>query len=289
MVRKCGLCDTPVARQEIYLDCNACKKSYHSQCSGLTDLEMETMKKKGCKLKWYCRLCDDHVTDILKNLEKFKKFNEEVKKIQNEVEQKIKNLESRVQKVEKPEENPVITTVIEKVLERKLPTNMPNLDEKMLVEKKRDNLIYFNIPESSSDDIEQRIKHDFECIQEIYGEDVAKKDDISNIFRVGKKSEKARPLVIKFCDGNKKQEYCSWSFGKRLEIKRENEIFKIAVSHDRTPKQREHFQKLVSELNERKESGEEDVVIRNNKIVKNFPNASGGTRTTWASIARKMN
>ena len=149
-------------------------------------------------------------------------------------------------------------------------------------------MIYFNIPESSNDEIEDRIKHDYQCLGEIYGYNVVKTDHISNLFRVGKKTERSRPLIVKFNDQIIKENYVKLSFGKKLTLKQNQEIINVSATHDKTKKQRDHYKKLSSELKERKENGEENVGIRNNKIVTNFQNQTRGTKQTWATIVNLM-
>ena len=72
------------------------------------------------------------------------------------------------------------------------------------------------------------------------------------------------------------------SFGKKLTIMSNREIVHISVTHDKTKKQREEYQKLSSQLEERVKNSEENIGIRNNRIVKNFQNHSRGTRIAWA-------
>ena len=84
----------------------------------------------------------------------------------------------------------------------------------------------------------QRLKHDYERLEEIYGEEKIKATDIANIFRVGQKSSQPCPLIVKFSDSNVKQNYIDITFGKELTVKKGNEIVKIGATHDRTMKQR---------------------------------------------------
>ena len=69
-----------------------------------------------------------------------------------------------------------------------------------------------------------------------------------------------------------------------LKIKVRNEIKPIYASIDRTNKQREIHKKLVEELKMRKSEGEQNIVIRNNKIVKIFQKENAAQRTTWANL-----
>ena len=53
MVRECGreACDAGFSRQETFVDCNACLKPHHSQCSGLSDAEFDVMAIKKVQIE----------------------------------------------------------------------------------------------------------------------------------------------------------------------------------------------------------------------------------------------
>ena len=74
--------------------------------------------------------------------------------------------------------------------------------------KKKCNLICFRIPEGGSEDAEERIKHDYDCLTKIFQAENVDPNDIENIFRVGKKNESIpRPLIVKFLDIKTKDAY----------------------------------------------------------------------------------
>ena len=286
-MKKCGACDNGFAPKEATINCSACKKPHHYDCTGLSEDEFDVMASKKTKLKWFCRLCSDHVSDILTNFEKFKKMNAEIQSIRNDIDKRFLDIEVRLKSCEKIEKNPNITSTIEKVVKDTIPS-MNNNEENALIEKKKCNMIYFHIPESDDENVAERIKHDYERFVDLYGSDTARKEDIDNIYRVGKKSTDPRPLVIKFTDTDTKQKYCKLTFGKDLTLRWENEIIKVAATHDRTPKQREKRRELKVQLKEMEDSGIKDIGIRNNRIVTNFQAATSGTRTNWASIVQNL-
>ena len=247
--------------------------TYHRKCIDLTNDECDLIASKKSKLKWFCYLCDPHVTDILSNMEKFKKMNNELNKIKNEMDEKMNNFEIRLNKMESDRENPNITSVVKKVVSENFP-NAENMEEKALIEKKKCNLIYFRIPESSNENIEDRMKYDFERFKEMYGEQNVDSHDIMNIYRIGKrKPEHSRPLIIIFKDYETKNEYVKRSFGKELHVKQNNEIIKIAVTHDKTENQRKEAKKRYDEG---KSNG------------RNFQNETSGTKKRWADIVKDL-
>ena len=114
--------------------------------------------------------------------------------------------------------------------------------------------------------------------------------NISNMFRAGKKSDRARPLIVKFCDIMTKNSMKELTFGKKLTMKTAtNEIISVTASHDRTPKQREENKKLQSELLRKKqETGDDSLIIRNGKITKDFLYEPRRLKATWAQIAKNL-
>ena len=111
-------------------------------------------------------------------------------------------------------------------------------------------------------------------------------EDIINISRVGKRSDasKPRPLIVKFKNFSVRQKLLTNA--GLLNVKWDNEIRPVYMSIDRTAIQREENKKLVDELRNRKQNGETHLIIRNNKIIQNFPREQPRTKVTWASLFR---
>ena len=291
MVKRCGTCDSNVTNQEPHISCDACKLPFHKKCTSLADAEFDVMAMKKSNLKWFCRLCDPAVSDILSNFDKLKKYSSEIKSYKEDVDKKLSDFSERLKSCEQAKNSsPEISSVVKQLVNENLPEQNMDTEEKNLIEKKKYNLIYFRVPESSSGDNSERMKHDFESIRKLYEPGFLKSSHISNLFRVGKKSNNARPLVVKFTDIQTKNTIKDLSFGKKLTLKtNQSEILEISVSHDRTPKQREYFKKLHDELaKQKRESGDDTLVIRNGKIVRDFPSDSRREKPTWASVARML-
>ena len=68
-----------------------------------------------------------------------------------------------------------------------------------LIESKKCNIVYYNVPESSKNESADRMKDDFDLITKSYSETAIAHTDVTSIFRVGKKDDnKARPIVVKY-------------------------------------------------------------------------------------------
>ena len=275
----CGSCEETFNKNDKNVDCSACKKKFHPRCTKISESEIAVLLGK-CSLKWYCVFCEPDVEDILNNFEKFKKVSSEISSIKNEIESRFNEIEKKFDQFSTAaptsSQNQIITQI------QQITTADKN--EAELREAKKCNLVYFNVPESDSDDAAERMRHDYKLVSEAYDNQVLRHEEINALYRIGKKNSASRPLVVRFQTINNKEKVQKAS--GQLKIRYRNEIRPIYMSIDRTPSQREQHKKLVEELKSRKSNGESNIVIRIEKIVPNFPRQNEGQRTTWASLFR---
>ena len=142
------------------------------------------------------------------------------------------------------------------------------IDEYMDREKRKCNLIVYNLPEPPTDmETTECVKKDKEFFKEIVGSILDK--DLSNlqitkVLRLGKSpSAKPRPLLVSIQDELWKREILRFAY-KLSKISKWSSIY---VSPDYTRKEREANKVLRNELRRRKENGEENLSIRNGKII----------------------
>ena len=177
----------------------------------------------------------------------------------------------------------IIAEQLEEQLKEKLEDKFKQDEESKLREKKKNNLIFFNIPELLSDNIEEKMKADFYKIKNAYTERVVlNESDVTVVTRIGKKNpeaDKPRPVILTFKNEEKRLEILRKN--KDLELIDDNfETIKIYVTTDKTIKQRETEKALREEIKTRKSNGENDLVIRNEKIVPFRP----GAQKSWAAL-----
>ena len=278
---QCGSCDEDIKRNENSVLCHTCKNKYPWSCSNLNENECKIMSTKS-NLKWFCQMCENDVSDILNNFEKFRKVSNEIKNMKSDMEVKLKQFEERLVRCEVSSEN--MRTVSSAVVESEVERNGDSTKlEYELIESKKCNIVYYNVPESSKNESADRMKDDFDLIKKSYSETDIAHTDVTSIFRVGKKDDnKARPVVVKYINLETKKRILNGS--ENLKLLFNNESINIYVSVDRTPKQREEHKKLVTELKQRRDGGETDIVIRNDKIVRNFRKINGTTKIRWTDL-----
>ena len=154
-------------------------------------------------------------------------------------------------------------------------------DESKLREKKKNNLIVFNMPElEDASDNEELMRNDFDKIKQIYeGRAKLRERDLVNITRLGNKNQdKIRPILLVFKDEDVRTKILRNN--RDLKYMENNVSSSIYVHIDRTPKQRQTEKVLREELNRRKNSGEKNIVIRNEQIVP----FRAAAQKPWASM-----
>ncbi len=293
----CGRCRKMVIRGDEALLCDICERWFHIKCERVNKGQYTQLSKKTkSNFHWFCDGCDIIQTGVIKQMTLLKAENSEFKRrlddmentkvdkedLQKEMEKKadkydLKKLEERVTTIEGKQEapgnqdtsNPVPSTS----------SGQQNADDvikeiKEQEERKR-NVMFFNLPESKAQDMNDRTKHDKEEVKEISKicQATIKKDDMIKAKRLGSKlqGDKPRPLLIELnSDEKKKALFMNLSKLKNAPAKYKS----VSVQNDLTPKQRE-TEKLLREEAKKKEdeaSGEAKFKVRgppwNRRIIR---------------------
>ncbi len=161
------------------------------------------------------------------------------------------------------------------------------MEEQKDKERRKKNLIFYNLPESDSKDVTERIKEDWVSVKKVFERKGLnlKKNDIGNVYRLGREKihGRSRPLLIRFEREDKKREILKYCKDLKLVVDKESRP--IFYSMDLTIKEREERKKLVAELKKRKENGQMNIAIRNGKIVNVI--GSRPQRVSWASLFKE--
>ena len=240
-------------------------KYIHRACTQLTPIQFDAMveasKSDAPSIKYFCDLCIKPVTDILCNFQKFKKVQQELNKIKEEIDDKIENLENRVGKIDNLEnrmrkvedkitkgigqvdvESPSfrdilkkdIQTTVNKKIEQKL-DKFQEKEEKELIEEKKNNLVLFNVPESLSENLETRMRHDRTMFLTLY--DVQEEDfndeEVKVMYRIGgKEAKKPRPMLVKFLENEPKLKYLKQSGDLALTVdEKKSKSMRLMTEH----------------------------------------------------------
>ena len=143
-------------------------------------------------------------------------------------------------------------------------------NEQKQIEKKRLNIIVFNIPENKGVPQLDGCKKDFKVLQEVLGENKIEKHELKSLYRIGKFEDgKIRPIIVKLNDKKAKERLIKLRNLKY--VTNEFEV-KIYINQDRTIEQMKKFKKLREELKRKQVLAEQNnlnikYLIKNNEIV----------------------
>ena len=169
-------------------------------------------------------------------------------------------------------------------------------EEQRNKEAKKLSLIVYGVPETPEDEAAQ-IKADFTTIKKLYADRVEiNKEDFSDISRLGvKKTNQVRPIKLTFNSFEKRRKVLINNINLRLDADGENTCeydncstyptnhVHIYVTTDKTKREREEEQKLREKLKERRDAGEENIIIRKGKIVSKEARQNAHPR--WAQVS----
>ena len=132
------------------------------------------------------------------------------------------------------------------------------------MERRKWNLIVFNVPEPKSTESSQRKVEDWEFFNSLIDHIGIDPVDVTDVVRLGAKtSDKLRPLRVQLNNlGHRRSVLANAKKLRDLS----SDIFKGI--YDLSVKERQAQKKLRSELARRKENGETDIFIRRGRIMK---------------------
>ena len=99
-------------------------------------------------------------------------------------------------------------------------------------------------------------------------------------------SSPPRPIIIKFTSLEKRSEILS--LRNVFYTTKDNSKIPIYICPDRTIKEQEEHKKLVKQLKERREKGEENIKISNGKIVEYTLPFRANAQSVWAKLQQRQ-
>ena len=137
-------------------------------------------------------------------------------------------------------------------------TTLTILEELADRERRRKNLIIYNMPEPTDGQSDQQ------SFKDLCSAAFSANVNLSKTARLGRKFDnKHRPLLVCIDDASVRDSILYQS-GK---LRKHDQFKNVYIAPDRTKFEREKHQKLVAELKQRRSNGEQNLVIRNGSIV----------------------
>ncbi|KAK4319993.1 hypothetical protein Pmani_009115 [Petrolisthes manimaculis] len=146
------------------------------------------------------------------------------------------------------------------------------LQEKEEREKRKNNLILFNVPESNKEEGKDREKEDVEVCEDLFSRNLQVESfRIEKVIRLGKKTQgRHRPTMVKM-----EEEKTKWHIvaqGKKLRDSTNAVIQKIGIAPDLTREQREEQKRLRNLLDEKRLRGGRWGIRRGRVVDLDKPN-----------------
>ena len=260
---KCIFCDSNCGDEPCdhpFIECFACKKFAHLDCSQLSELESEYISKSE-NMQWVCDICKEQSKPIYSHIEaKLDLILKMMPKI-NYFEDRIEHLENALTTSDCKMESK-----INDLIDKKIEEEISELEEK---ESRKNNIIMVNLNESDKRVNEDRKKDDLNKVKDVLAKIAPESTElISNPIRLGKFTDnKSRLLKINVGSVENKMHILKNAnrLNKGIAIKN-----KIYINADLTIKERKQQKVLRDELKLRKDAGEIDLRInyRTMRIVK---------------------
>ena len=282
----CGVCKKAVKEADNGLKCDSCDDWFHAGCEKVNKDRYLFLVKFKDQL-WLCRKCKPEIKNAVHKAKELRKEVEDLRKqlqdikaemisevkheVKNEIKNEIKD-ELRDEIKSTFNEEKLVKRTIEKVFEQ-MHEHMREQEDR---QNRKNNLVMYNVPESTHQDPRERQTQDLAFCQDVIENSLGvdgRAYEMVTVIRLGKTrtDDRNRPVLIKM-----KSEYEKWEIlrnAKNLKYERDDNKKKIGISLDLTAQQREHDRKLRNELKERREKGETGLYIKNGVLCK-----AGGAR-----------
>jgi hypothetical protein len=162
---------------------------------------------------------------------------------------------------------------IEEVVDRKLAELW---EEQVEVEKRKCNLVIWNLKESAKTEIEEKKRDDLAAVKLLLSKVVEiEEGEVVEPVRLGKGTQvgtRPRMLRVTVKSEDKKKEILRKAPELNANIR--DQAKRVYINPDYTQKQREQQKKLRDEKKRRTDAGEQNLAIRNGKIVQLKPRAA---------------
>jgi len=300
---RCEACNEESLCDEVQmLECEVCELRYCHSCLKISAEEYEFLCKRP-DMHWFCASCEGSALLSIKNdkeiaqrcadyfkvledkLDQFEAVIQSKADIQHVVNVEIA-LDAKAEKVK-------LEQLEEKVLSMEknigpaagaaqsggeLPKESPaavndSVSELRDREARKDNLVIFNIPESSDSEAENRKLHDLSTVVELFDTELDIQTTVTNTVRLGKKQQLARyPRPLRVTVEDEQMKWKVLKASKNLKDPRKEENKLIYIKRDMTRMERGMEEDLRKQLAQKRKEAEDRGIqctwtIRRGKLI----------------------
>ncbi|KAK3889080.1 hypothetical protein Pcinc_006955 [Petrolisthes cinctipes] len=168
----------------------------------------------------------------------------------------------------------VTSTIVEKIeavdiVQKTAEVVIRHIEEKEKREKRKKNVVLYNVPESSQNEVQSRIDEDLSRCNDLFENSLRVKEcRIERVSRLGRPREdnRSRPMLVQLRSEDEK-----WSIltsARNLKHETNPEKKKIGISKDLTREERDAEKRVREELYEKRSNGEQGWYIKNGKLYR---------------------
>ncbi len=198
----CPKCDTDLTENRDYMECCVCELNFCVECTNITPLLLSALKEDTTQnFKWTCNGCKQNFPCMTGLTHQLKTIEENTKDRIDNMEHRMANMDRELGNRVKQEVSSLKEDLVKDV-KSEIKTSLQDEVRKEILEiedqrRRALNLIWFNLPESSSTNSLERKNYDLHHFKELCNRIGVPETDIAMTLRLGNKhDERNRPLKI---------------------------------------------------------------------------------------------
>ena len=271
-IHQCPRCEEVILdKDQKSIGCDRCLQWFHQTCSQLSDTDYDFLHNGKESIVWLCGDC----------LDKSGKERSKLISLEDTIASQSEKIDSLMELILTMKQD-ILKEVDAKLLAHGKPTNKPEeemdkaiderLEEKREQEKRVNNVIMVNVPEIGEGIADAQAKDKEQVITLLCKANPIQVEDVQDFVRLGKRGQNPRIIKVAFKDKETKHKVITSQ--KKLNVGVSETRKVIYINQDYTPNQRKLEAQLRDEIKQRRVNGEQDLVIRDLRIIKRHSGSS---------------
>lgn len=264
----CPRCEIEMEEMDPCIDCAMCGARYCLKCAKVSQCVYEELEHGNLEgFTWHCAGCKVSLPSLRSIDKTLKQMDQKTDHRLRSLEHKLDSLDMAITEKVTEQVKTLKTEVVEDVtndLDKMIDRKIKEYEDQ---QRRVNNLMLYNMPEINNPNPEIRRAKDIENITRLANDIGIAEVEIKAAIRIGNRWEnqgKTRPLKLVMENNHHRKillDNAKYIGTKSVEYKN------AVITRDMTPKQREEWKLLRSELKTRRDAGE-IVTIRQGKVVK---------------------
>ena len=251
----CPICKKIVKDKSNGVQCDRCDAWYHAGCQKITMKFYQSLQE--CKEeKWFCKTCHSEIKQLENTLKMLRSENKDLR-------ERIKTLEEKWELFKEELKEETVKCTLERV-SVEIGKHFEEMEER---NKRKNNVVLYNVPESQSEGPQERQTDDMVQCCDVFEGSLKVNVSIESVVRLGKKEEgRKRPLLVKLSSEREKKNILANA--KNLKDERNPWKKRVGIARDMTKMEREQDIQAREELKIKRAAGDHTWYVKNGKLQK---------------------